>query len=169
MPPDAPDWSYHLDAPSSSPSIDETTRDGDGALSHAAPMAHLPSIPEGPIGRFGTADDAPRVPRPKPPIRPERAATDEHEGWRTDGLHLRRANRDAYYLSISPAQGAPQTLFLRREQLARLAELTASPTLEPGHLWRLLSDIPMERPLPSRRLDAELRALLATFALEILR
>lgn len=170
MPPDSPqDWSYGIDA-----------QPGAEAASEATPVIAIPSnyITRPGLGAPGIplrhVDDepVPYAPRPKPPIRPirvDRAATDEGEGWRTEGLYLRHAGRDAYYLTLSPAQGEPCTVFLRREHLARLTELAASPTLEPGHLWRLLSDIPLERPLPSRRLDAELRALLSTFAFEILR
>ena len=111
--------------------------------------------------------DAPPLPPPRLPIRPERLA--EEGGWRPDSLHLRRQGHQAFYLTAVPAQGPSQTLFLAREALARLVELAASPTLESGQLWAALANIPLERPLPSRRLDAELRALLTTFALELLR
>ena len=50
--------------------------------------------------------------------------------------------------------------------LARLVQVaqavTATP--EPGPLWRLICAIPMERPLPNRSLEEELRLLLTTYA-----
>jgi hypothetical protein len=66
------------------------------------------------------------------------------------------------YVDIETLRGQ-QRVYLSGPQLRKLQTIATSPQLEPGVLWRVLSDIPLERPLPSRSLEEELRLLLIAY------
>jgi hypothetical protein len=103
----------------------------------------------------------PPPPKPKPVIIAERAGDD---GWRTNSLELRRAS-DGHYLTLGgPAKR--QVIHLTANHLEQLLGI-AQADHPGGGLWRRLQDIPLERPLPNRQLEEELRVLLNTFANEL--
>lgn len=103
----------------------------------------------------------PVPPKPKPVVIAERAG----EGaWRTGALELRRSN-DGHYITLGGG-AKRQVIHLTATNLEQLLELAQSDH-PAGALWRRLSDIPLERPLPSRQLEEELRVLLNTFANEL--
>ncbi len=109
------------------------------------------------------APPPPPPPKPKPVIIPERYA----EGWKTNNLQLRAVGgHSGFYLNFVDQNGHAHTIHLTPAQLDGLVGLTES---GPGLLWRKLSDIPLERPLPSRALEEELRVLLTTFGNELRR
>lgn len=122
-----------------------------------APMPPMPDVP--PIESL----PRPYVPRPKPVIIPERTA----RGFGTAHVEIERAAARAFYITIKPADRPPQRVYLAPGILDGLIDLCASPALEPGLLWRRFCDIPLERPLPNRALEEELRILLTTFGPEL--
>jgi hypothetical protein len=128
----------------------------------------------GPIGE-GARQDAPSVippsmvvsppppPRPKPVIIAERV----EDGWRTDHVLVDCAEDErGFYVTVIPQSRGPLEIYLSPAALDGLIAIAASGA-ESGKLWRALSDIPLERPLPSRALEEELRVLLTTFANEL--
>ena len=60
--------------------------------------------------------------------------------------------------------GQLRTIYVAAAALRQLVALATSPQLDPGTLWRRFSAIPLERPLPSRLLDEELRVALTAHA-----
>ena len=50
---------------------------------------------------------------------------------------------------------------------ANAVQIALAPQMEPGKLWRTFSALPLERMLPSRQLEDELKALLTTFQNEL--
>jgi hypothetical protein len=100
------------------------------------------------------------APKPKPIIIPERVA----DGWQTPSLHLRRAAA-GFYLTLHPERGRSAPVI--HLTLSQLEGLFRRIDAEQGLLWRALSEIPLERPLPSRALEDELRSLLRTFGNEL--
>ncbi len=127
-----------------------TTTAGGGCL-EVGPAHPVPAIVAAPIL-------AP--PKPKPVIVPERT----EDGWRTPSLLLRRAG-GGFFLALHPDRGeAAQVVHLTFHQLERLLRLIDA---EQGLLWRKLSEIPLERPLPSRAMEEELRVLFRAFGHEL--
>lgn len=57
-----------------------------------------------------------------------------------------------------------QSIYLNAASLRRLAAIALSPEHDAGSLWRKLCDIPLDRPLPSRQLEEELRVLLQAYS-----
>jgi len=105
----------------------------------------------------------PPPPKPKPVIVPERMP----DGWRTNNLELKAGEgTGGFYLFFASQDAKPHKIHLTPSQLEGLIGLLES---APGLLWRKLSDIPLERPLPSRSLEEELRVLLTTFGGELRR
>lgn len=107
----------------------------------------------------------PYVPKPKPVIIPERT----ERGCRTAHVEIERAAARAFYITIKPAERPPQRVYLAPGVLDGLLDLVAAPSLEPGQLWRRFCGIPLERPLPNRALEEELRLLLTSFAADLRR
>lgn len=105
----------------------------------------------------------PYVPKPRPVIIPERT----ERGFATAHVAIERAAARAFYITIKPADRPSQRVYLAPGILDGLLDLCASPALEPGVLWRRFCDIPLERPLPNRALEEELRMLLTTFSGEL--
>ena len=105
----------------------------------------------------------PPPPKPKPIITPERT----EKGFRTAGISIDRGAGHSAYVSIRPVQGGAQTIYVCAPALKTLLDLAAAPGAEPGKLWKALCDIPIERPLPNRHLEEELRVLLTRFASEL--
>jgi hypothetical protein len=99
------------------------------------------------------------VPKPKPIIIPERV----DDGWRTPSLHMRRASA-GLYLTLHPGAVGAQVIHLTFTQLESLTRLLEA---EQGVLWRKLAEIPLERPLPNRALEEELRVMLRSFGFEM--
>lgn len=127
-----------------------------------APGTPAPMSAEvGPAVPIGVPVIAPMiVPKPKPIIVPERV----EDGWKTPSLHLKRA-AGGFYLTLHATQGtSSQVIHLTSSQLERLMRLVDG---DQGVLWRKLSEIPLERPMPSRALEDELRCLLRTFGPEL--
>jgi hypothetical protein len=112
------------------------------------------------LAALGTVVPMPPPRPPKPPIIPER--TDD--GWRTAGLHLRRAPGNGFYIEIDHPTDGHHRVHLTGLQSESLLALIEAPA---GALWKRLSEIPLERLLPSRQLDEELRVMLRTFAAEV--
>ncbi|MSP60308.1 MAG: hypothetical protein EXR72_08200 [Myxococcales bacterium] len=100
------------------------------------------------------------LPRPKPVIIPER---DGDDGYRTPSLHLRRVAA-GFYLTVTSEPGKSQVIHITPSQVDRLGGLLDA---APGRLWNKLCEIPLERPLPSRALEEELRVMLTRFAGEL--
>lgn len=133
------------------------------ALGPAAALAAVPFVPLAPL-------PPPPQPKPKPPIRPERLVADSGEvSYRTDGIRIERAQGRAFFVCITPPQGAAQRIYVHAHAFEQLLRLSEGPVWETGRLWKALCEIPLDRPLPSRRLEEELRALLTTFAGELSR
>src|SRR5262245_55152682 len=108
-------------------------------------LASLPAIP--------TPLPPPPTPKPKPPIRPERVlGASGDTSWRTDAILVERAAPRAFFITISPAQRPPQRIYVHDQAFDQLLHLATAPSWDTGRLWRALCDIPLERPLPNRRL-----------------
>ena len=120
-----------------------------------------------PLSVLSPAEITPRpyVPKPKPPIVPERFET----GWRTTGVLIERAT-GGYYITVqqAPPRG-PNRIYVKPAALDKIIALATGPIFETGKIWKALCDIPLERPLPSRQLEEELKLLLCAFANEIRR
>ena len=110
-----------------------------------------------PLREFATV--AP-PPKPKPIITPARF----EDGWRTASIELRRGSGGLLLTARHP-MGNVVVIRLSAGDFARL--LRELSTHDGGQLWKLVSSIPIERPLPSRALDEELRALLLAFEAEL--
>jgi hypothetical protein len=141
------------------PTLDEA-RDAHGLepLSAETPSDTTAKIDLG-LHPPGVAPPLLPIPKPKPVIIPERV----DDGWRTANLHLKSAS-GSYYLTVKAANGKVQVIHLTSSQLDSLLQLVDS---APGLLWKKLSAIPLERPLPSRALEEELRVMLTTFGPEL--
>ena len=136
----------------------------DAPLPVPTPTA-VPAVP--PRGNFAAfANFAPAVPAvpvrpPRPPVIPQRL--EDGHGWRTPGLVLRTSESSgSAYLDIlhEGHEGRAQTVYLPVAELRKLIAVATAAHLDPGVLWKKLSAIPIERPLPSRALDEELRVIL---------
>jgi len=104
------------------------------------------------------------VPRPKVPIHPERA---DDGTYRTQGVVIERGPGRSVFVLVHPPVGPSHRIYVHDHSFDRLLTLATQSLWEPGKLWSTLCDIPLERPLPSRRLEEELRALLVTFGAEL--
>ncbi len=105
------------------------------------------------------------LPRPRPVIIPERLP--DGGGFCTNSLRLTSAG-GGFYLGFTDVNGLTVRIHLVRHQLERLVSFALGPEGDmSGQLWRRLSEIPLERPLPNRALEEELRVLLRTFAVEL--
>ena len=123
----------------------------------------LPSVPPEPVAAPAPVPEYhPPVRAPRPPIIAQR--TSDGSGWRTANLTLHRGPSGGdMYLDIQQG-GRTQSIYLNAASLRRLAAIAVSPEHEPGYLWRKLSDIPLDRPLPSRQLEEELRILFQAYS-----
>jgi hypothetical protein len=128
----------------------------------AAPLAgHAPLAP-GATGIVPPSVVTP-PPRPRPPIVPERV----EDGYRTERVLIDRDEEEkGWYVTIVPAMGNPQVIYCAQAAVDHMVAIARS-GIESGRLWRALSDIPLERPLPSRQLEEELKALLTAFGNEL--
>ena len=133
------------------PAVDPSS--GATAVVIDGPAPAIPSDEPGPIA------PPPHVPRPKPVLVTERLA----DGWGTNSLRLERRPGGLFLTARHPA-GADLHVHLTAHHVEQLLQLCRA---DAGLLWRALSAIPLERPLPSRALEDELRLLLTTFAGEI--
>lgn len=138
-----------IDAPMAE-SVDGGTRPSD------LPMAASP---------VDALDDGPTRPTPLPPPRPPRppvVAVETADGWRTANLTLRPTGSAAY---VDFCQDDKiHKVFVSTAALRNLMAICADENREPAAIWRAFSDIPLDRPLPSRSLGEELRVTLRALA-----
>jgi hypothetical protein len=166
--PDAPtDPGLGLAAPPDDTSPNPTPEAGEDDLTPRVGTTVVPPPPPDDTVKIDVAAPTPGgmpiapLPKPKPVVIAERAG----EGaWRTGALELKRAN-DGHYLSLGGG-AKHQVIHHTPNNLEQLLGLAQSDH-PAGMLWKRLSDIPLERPLPSRQLEEELRVLLNTFANEL--
>ena len=120
-----------------------------------------------PLSVISAAEVAPRayVPRPKPAIVPERCDA----GWRTAGVLVERVAAGYYITVQQPPPRGPNRIYVTPSAIDKLIGLATGQVFDVGRLWKALCDIPLERPLPNRILEEELKQLLAAFANEIRR
>ena len=120
-----------------------------------------------PLSVISAAEVAPRayVPRPKPAIVPERTGG----GWRTAGVLIERVAAGYYITVQQPPPRGPNRIYVTPSAIDKLIGLATGQVFDVGRLWKALCDIPLERPLPNRILEEELKQLLAAFANEIRR
>ena len=124
------------------------------------PLAPAPSAPVVPPA--AVLEPRPPIRPPRPPIVAQRSS--DGSSWHTTNLVLRRGPSGGdMYLDIHQ-EGRTQSIYLNAASLRRLAALALAPEQEPGYLWRKLCEIPLDRPLPSRQLDEELRILLQAYS-----
>jgi len=140
----------------------------------SAPTAHAPLPPPGPIASSSIASPpvpSPSIPpsvvaplpKPKPPILAERV----EDGWRTERVLIDRAEDEkGFYVTLVPPTRNPLSIYVSQAALDGMIAIATSGA-EPGKLWKALADIPLERPLPSRSLEEELRVILTSFANEL--
>jgi hypothetical protein len=121
----------------------------------------LPAAPPPPTLPAPVPEFHPPVRVPRPPIIAQRSS--DGTSWHTASLTLRRGSvAGDMYLDFQQA-GRTHSIYLNAANLRRLAALAVLPEHEPGHLWRKLSELPLDRPLPSRQFDEELRVLLQAY------
>lgn len=134
----------------------------------AAPAAAGGTMPLPPVPSEPVATPVP-VPEYHPPVRAPRLPataqrTSDGSGWRTANLALRRGPSGGdMYLDVQQS-GRLQSIYLNTAGLRRLVAIALSPEHDTGYLWRKLSEIPLDRPLPSRQLEEELRVLLQAYS-----
>jgi hypothetical protein len=150
---------------------DEQTASAGGAgMATAAPLAQPPADDAMPLPvplPVAPAPPPPVViaPRPRPPIVPERM----EDGFRTERVLIDFAeDEQGWYVTIVPNDRHPHIIYCAQSAMNHLVHLATSGS-DPGRLWNALCDIPLERPLPSRHLEEELRALLTAFGNEVRR
>jgi hypothetical protein len=149
---------------------------GDEPLDDRLPVAPEPTAAPAAAGGAMPVTPAPPepstpvpVPEYHPPIRPPRPPviaqrSNDGSAWHTANLTLRRGSSGSdMYVDIQQA-GRVQSIYLNAASLRRLAAIALLPENEPGYLWRKLCDIPLDRPLPSRQLEEELRVLLQAYS-----
>ena len=130
-----------------------------------SPLALEPAVAPFPSAISAPAAWTAPLPKPRPPIAPERC----EGGWRTVGVTLTRAiGSRSYYIHVAPPD-RKHTIYLSQANLNHLTDLATGLNAESTRVWEALCSIPMERPHPNRHLAEELKALLTAFAPEIRR